>query len=107
MSVTVSSSPDTLTAYLSGEIDHHTAAVIRADIDECINRQIPKNIILDFSAVTFTDSSGIGLVLGRYKLMREIGGQVSVTGLDGKIYKVMCLAGLDKLVSLRKKEERR
>lgn len=107
MSVTITSSPDTVAAYLSGEIDHHTAGLIRADIDGCINRQIPRNIILDFSGVTFTDSSGIGLVLGRYKLMSEIGGAVSVTGLDGKIYKVMCLAGLDKLVSLKTKEEKR
>ncbi len=107
MSVTISTQDDAAVAYLTGEIDHHTAAIIRADIDEVIEKQRPKMLIIDFSAVTFTDSSGIGLVLGRYKFMNAVGGKVRVTGLDSRMYKVMCLAGLDKLVALEKKEEKR
>lgn len=107
MSVTISNGSDTATAYLTGEIDHHTAAIIRADIDSAIEKQHPGTLVIDFSGVTFTDSSGIGLVLGRYKFMSAMGGKVCVTGLDSRMYKVMCLAGLDKLVALEKKEEKR
>lgn len=107
MSVTITGGGDTATAYLTGEIDHHTAAIIRADIDSVIEKQHPDTLIIDFSGVTFTDSSGVGLVLGRYKFMNAMGGKVRVTGLDGRMYKVMCLAGLDNLVTLEKKEEKR
>ncbi len=107
MSVTISSGSDTATAYLTGEIDHHSAAIIRADIDSAIEKQHPQTLVIDFSGVTFTDSSGIGLVLGRYKFMNATGGKVIVTGLDSRMHKVMCLAGLDKLVTLEKKEEKR
>lgn len=84
-------------AFLSGEIDHHSAKNVREEIDMKIEQYRPKELILDFQNVTFMDSSGIGLVMGRYKKMLEIGGKVKITNLPSHIKKVMILAGLDKL----------
>lgn len=57
----------------------------------------PKELVLDFGGVTFMDSSGIGLVMGRYKLMQELGGTVRLTQLSTSIRRVMQVAGMDKL----------
>ncbi len=89
---------DELTANLIGEIDHHTSVSIREVIDKQIQTAMPKMTILDFSKVTFMDSSGIGLVMGRYKLMQSIDGSLKVTGMSNHIKRVMMLAGLSKLV---------
>ena len=98
MALTLEISPDTITAYLSGEIDHHSAAYLREKIDDSIEKNSPDELVLDFSGVTFMDSSGIGLVMGRYRLMSEINGQVTISGIDKSTQKVMKIAGLEKIV---------
>ncbi|WRS27113.1 STAS domain-containing protein [Oscillospiraceae bacterium MB08-C2-2] len=97
MSVRIYISEETVTAYLMGEIDHHSAKEIREEIDQTVRRAHPDLLVLDFRDVTFMDSSGIGLVMGRYSLMQEIEGQLQVVSLSGHIKKVMKLAGLDRL----------
>lgn len=97
MPVRIYLSEETLTAYLIGEIDHHTAKAIREEIDETAQRSHPAELILDFKDVTFMDSSGIGLVMGRYSLMQELEGQLKVVNQSSYIKKVMKLAGLDRL----------
>ena len=87
-------------ARLSGEIDHHLAYDLRAALDDAIMKEKPHALLLDFSDVTFMDSSGIGLVMGRYRLMNSNGGEVEVTGASPSIKKVMKLAGLDRLARL-------
>ncbi len=89
-----------LYAYISGEVDHHTAKGIRTQIDSEIEKNSPMQIVLDFSAVTFMDSSGIGLVMGRYKIMQETGGSVIIQNPPQSIKKVMMLAGLDKIAAI-------
>ena len=96
--------PQKLTAFLSGEIDHHRAKELREAIDFAVREQYPPTVILDFRRVTFMDSSGIGLVMGRFKLMQSIGGSIRVENLSPGAYKVMKLAGLDRLGELRQKE---
>ncbi len=91
-----------MTAYIMGEIDHHSAKEIREEIDAQVESFLPEILLLDFKDVTFMDSSGIGLVMGRYKLMRTIGGEVKVTNVSAHIKKVMRLAGLDKLAVIEK-----
>ena len=91
---------DQITAYLSGEIDHHTAAPMREEIDETAQRVQPKLLILDFSGVTFMDSSGIGLVMGRYRLMQELGGKLQIARIPRPLRRVMQVAGLSKLTNL-------
>lgn len=85
-------------AFLTGEIDHHSAKTIREEIDGKAEQYLPSELILDFKGVTFMDSSGIGLVMGRYKKMAELNGTVRIVNLPSPIRRVMILAGLDKLV---------
>ena len=90
-----------VTAFLSGDIDHHTAAVMRETIDQTVESAMPEKLIIDFKDVTFMDSSGIGLVMGRYKLMRSLGGEIEVKNVSSHIKKVMKLAGLDLLAVVK------
>ena len=75
----------TLIAHISGEIDHHTSGELRLKIDRALEQISGKNIIFCFREVTFMDSSGIGLVMGRYRLMQELGGELRVTGVPAGI----------------------
>lgn len=106
MSVKIEFENETLNCRLCGEIDHHTTLPIRLDIDDRIENCRPKTVVLDFSDVTFMDSSGIGLVMGRYKLLNEFGGELEVTGLSNNSYKVMRLAGLDRIANIKKGEKK-
>lgn len=89
-----------LTAYLSGEIDHHSAKDIRKEIDINVQKLNPSELYLDFSKVDFMDSSGIGLVMGRYKLQSERGGKVFIQNPPPLIKKVMLVAGINKLAKI-------
>ena len=102
MSVKIEFENEVLSCRLCGEIDHHTTLPIRLDIDDRIENCRPKTVVLDFSDVTFMDSSGIGLVMGRYKLISEFGGDLEVTGLSNNAYKVMRLAGIDRIANVKK-----
>ncbi len=102
MSVQIDFQDEILCCKLEGEIDHHTALPIRLQTDEKIETCRPKTVVLDFSGVTFMDSSGIGLVMGRYKLLSELGGELEVTGLSDNSYRVMRLAGLDRIAVIKK-----
>ena len=66
----------TLAAYLSGEIDHHAAQSLRREIDAQIDDRLPELLTLDFSGVTFMDSSGVGLILGRGRHIGALGGRL-------------------------------
>ena len=100
MPVRIEKSKMLTTAYLSGEIDHHSAAFIREQIDSAVSAVSPKELCLDFMNVSFMDSSGIGLVMGRYKLMNTLGGKLRVRGVNASTMKVMKLAGLDLLAKI-------
>lgn len=89
----------TLIAKITGEIDHHTARWLRMDIDTAIQDKSPSRLTMDFSGVSFMDSSGVGLVMGRYKNMKERGGRVTLVNMPDYIEKVMNLAGMDKLLN--------
>ncbi len=102
MSVRLESSNHVITAYLEGELDHHSAKQIREAIDVEIEKNMASLLILDFRDVTFMDSSGIGLVMGRYRQMQFHGGQVQVINTSPQIYKVMRIAGLDRLAVIEK-----
>ncbi len=93
-----------IVVFLDGEIDHHSASLIRVSIDEAVIRKRPSLLVLDFDKVSFMDSSGIGLVMGRFKLMKSIGGKIRVQNLSPGAYKVMCLAGIERLGEVKQKE---
>ena len=100
MPVQIYLADEIMTAHLLGEIDHHCAKGLREEIDESAGRARPSRLVLDFRDVTFMDSSGIGLVMGRYALMKELEGELVVENMPEHIKKVMKLAGLDKLANM-------
>ncbi len=86
-----------LTVHLSGELDHHTAAVIRKKIDAKAETLKPKTLKLDYKNVQFMDSSGIGLIMGRYRQMSLLGGNVEVTNVPPHLKRMFSLSGIETL----------
>ena len=86
-----------LIARLHGELDHHSVQTLREQIDSMALQNRPTELILDFTAVSFMDSSGIGLVMGRYKLAQELCATLRLCGLTASTRRVMQIAGMDKL----------
>ncbi len=97
MPVYITFEGETMTARISGDIDHHSAREIREDIDTAIFDHKPKILYLDYKDVAFMDSSGIGLIMGRYKQMQLLEGEVRVINVSAQLKKVMRVAGLDRL----------
>lgn len=100
MPVKITTDENETTALLSGDIDHHNAKLLREEIDFVLRENSPVKLILDFSEVDFMDSSGIGLVMGRCKLMQELNGSVKVRNPPDHIKKVMKLSGIDRLAKI-------
>ena len=92
---------DILTARLDGEIDHHSAPSVRNTVDEAVFMYSPKKLVLDFSDITFMDSSGVGLIMGRYKLLSGKNGTVEVRGLKKRDRRIVEMSGLKKLIEIR------
>lgn len=92
---------DILTIKLKGEIDHNSAAKLRTAIDSQINALRPKLLELDFSKVGFMDSSGIGLIMGRYRSMGLIGGKIKVINVPENIGRIISLSGISALGVLK------
>jgi stage II sporulation protein AA (anti-sigma F factor antagonist) len=88
---------DILIAVAYGEIDHHTASKLRDEIDEAMTAFHCRHLILDMKRVSFMDSSGIGVVLGRYKKIKRKGGKLYVTGCSDYIEKILHMAGVFKV----------
>ena len=99
MPITTIFEDGTLTALLSGDIDHHSATVMRQTIDRAIESSLPQKLVIDFKEISFMDSSGIGLIMGRYKLMKNLSGEVIIENAPRTIKKVMRMAGIEKLLS--------
>ena len=93
--VMFTSADDLLAAYLSGEIDHHSAHMLRQQIDAELSARMPARLILDFGGVTFMDSSGIGLILGRARRMQATEGQLVVQQAPESIKKMLDLAHVE------------
>ena len=91
---------------LRGEIDHHSAVAVRSAIDDMIRSRRPCELVIDMSAVDFMDSSGLGLIMGRYNTMKEIGGSVTVADPNPATEKIMNLAGLERLIRITRSQMR-
>lgn len=93
-----------LSAAIMCDIDHHTAKPIREQIDRMLFERKPKVLVLDFSAVGFMDSSGLGLIIGRSEKAYAVGAEIWVEGLSAPLMKLVRLSGIEKIknISLRK-----
>ena len=94
MTVKVEEKDGVLVAWLSGELDHHAAEDVRRELDSALGRRRGARVVLDMSRLTFMDSSGIGVVLGRYKKVKEAGGRLTVRGPSEKTDRLLRLAGI-------------
>ena len=94
-----------LTVYLTGELDHHAAGPMREETDKSLLLYRPKTLILDFSGLSFMDSSGVGFVMGRYKKAAELSCTTVVEGLTPQHERIMRLSGLSQLVEFRNSSE--
>ena len=83
---------------INEDIDECCVQKIRRKLDNEIERYMPKEILFDFSDVSFMDSAGIGLLIGRYKLANMLGGKVEVTNINTPIRKIFEMSGIFKII---------
>ena len=89
---------NTLTVKLRGELDHSVAAGVRAELDELILDPGVRRLVFDLNGLEFMDRSGIGLIIGRYKLMARRGGSVAVRSPGRRVDRIFQMSGLYQLV---------
>lgn len=85
---------------ITEEIDDFSVQKIRRRADYEIERYMPKKVIFDFNSVTFMDSAGIGLIIGRYKFAKMLGGTVELTNLTSSIKKIFEMSGILRLIPI-------
>ena len=90
----------TLVVEITEEIDHHVADKIRRNVDNEITRYMPRKTIFDFSRVTFMDSAGIGMIIGRYKMMKLIGGSLEIQNVSDSTKKILEMSGILKIIKV-------
>lgn len=90
-----------LICQITEEIDHHTTEKIRRILDDEIERYVPSRIVFDFDKVSFMDSAGIGMILGRYKMIRMLGGCVEMINVKPNIKKIFEMSGIPKIISIK------
>jgi len=88
-----------LAATPSGELDHHQAERLRTQIDSAFEKSSCRHILLNMSDVSFMDSSGIGMIIGRYKKAEMRGGRLVLSGMSEGIARLYDISGLSKIVS--------
>jgi len=94
------SQEDKLVVTMMGELDHHSAEEVRSKIDDRLDRDGISKLIMDFSGVSFMDSSGIGVVIGRFKKLSLKQGVVCVTNAKDSVRRVFELSGMFKIIKL-------
>lgn len=89
-----------LVEILSAELDHHVARDVRQEVDSILMKKHIDYIIFDFKYVNFMDSSGIGVIIGRYKKIVNHSGRVSVINMNSRVKKLFNLSGMSKIISV-------
>lgn len=89
---------------ITEEIDHHAVEKLRRKADLEIEKHIPRKVIFDFNNVTFMDSAGIGLLLGRYKKIVSLGGSLEVINATETVNKILIMSGVNKIININKEE---
>lgn len=89
---------------LEGELDQHNAVSLRRNLDEKISKGCD-NLIFDLSALEFMDSSGIGVIIGRYKNVKALGGRAYIAAARPQVEKIIRLSAIDKIIPVYKSVE--
>lgn len=86
------------------ELDHHSAERISQEADRQVRQKDIREIVFDFSDTVFCDSSGIGMLMGRYKMMKALGGNVRAVQVGERVGKILMLSGIMKIIPVEKKQ---
>ncbi|MGL5751809.1 MAG: anti-sigma F factor antagonist [Paraclostridium sp.] len=82
------------------ELDHHIASEVREEIDYVLKEKQIKNVVFNFENINFMDSSGIGVVIGRYKQVSSEGGRVAIINVNDRVRKIFDLSGMNKIIGI-------
>ena len=93
-----------LTIFLPGELDQHNAEEIRKGADKLIEENHIKCVIFDFQETNFMDSSGIGVIMGRYKMVYLLGGEVWAVHANERMKKILTMSGVTKIIQMYEEE---
>jgi len=94
-----------LRLFLNGELDHHEAKNAYESIDSSIDRYLPRDCVLDFSQLTFMDSSGIALILRVFRKMHDNGGRAWIENACGQPMKVIDASGIERIIKISQVKE--
>ncbi|TXC93356.1 anti-sigma F factor antagonist [Metabacillus litoralis] len=89
---------------LSGELDHHAAEELRTKVTEMLAANQSKHIVLNLENLAFMDSSGLGVILGRYKQIKAMGGEMVVCAISPAVKRLFDMSGLFKIIRLEENE---
>ncbi|RXZ77924.1 anti-sigma F factor antagonist [Paenibacillaceae bacterium] len=89
---------------LQGELDHHTADAVRHKMEDAIIHGTSDHVILSLKELLFMDSSGLGVILGRYKLLKARGGKMIVCDVNPSVYRLLEMSGLFKILTIHENE---
>ena len=89
-----------LTIFLPGELDHHNAEEIRKRSDYLIDQNHIRYVIFDFTDTTFMDSYGIGVIMGRYKRIYMLGGEVCAVHTSERMKKILTMSGVTRIMQI-------
>lgn len=96
---------DVLCIRLSGELDHHTADELRGQATAVIEKNDIRHIVLNLEQLSFMDSSGLGVILGRYKQIKQVHGEMFVCAISPAIQRLFDMSGLFKIIKMEPTEE--
>jgi stage II sporulation protein AA (anti-sigma F factor antagonist) len=98
MKITTNYSSGRLVIHMSGELDHHGARPAMRTIDDLIDEYLPRDTVLDMSNLTFMDSSGIGVIMGRYKNIQRLNGSAAIIRPNTQIDRIIEMSGMYKIM---------
>ncbi len=94
-----------LTVYLPREIDHHNAEELKKETDRLIDHNHIRYVIFDFAGTDFMDSSGIGVIMGRYRRIQMRGGQMCAVHAGERMKKILTMSGVTKIMQIYEEDD--
>jgi len=96
---------NTLLVRIQGEMDMVVAEKLRKEIDRKLETKKISNLIINLEKVSFIDSSGLGVIIGRYKKITSLSGRMFIVGARPSVHKILTFSGINKLVSMYNNEQ--
>jgi len=106
MEIQKSCSDGTLWVSLKGELDHHSAEKVRTELDQSLRDTNIRMLALDMRGISFMDSSGLGVILGRYRILASRGGKLMISGVSRYAERILRMAGIYALIDKGEEAEK-